>query len=102
MDLGINEGKICVLKRCGADPDGPLAFLGGIGIGRGFLRSGYGVTATDLTSPEALTRAPLIETAPCTVRPLGDIWFSCSLVIFIIIYHGAHKNLTRETSLELQ
>lgn len=57
-----------------------------------------------LTSPplEGLTRAPVIETAPCTVRPLGDIRFSCAFVTFIMIYHGAHKNLTRETSPELQ
>ena len=36
----MNEEKICVLKKYGADPDGPLTFLGGIGVGRGFILSG--------------------------------------------------------------
>lgn len=59
LDVGINEGKVCVLKKCGADPDGPLAFLGGIEAERGLLLSSSGVTATDLMSLEGLTHAPL-------------------------------------------
>lgn len=79
-----------------------LFFFGGLGVGKGLSWSNFGVIVADLVSLKELTHAPLTGTAPCTVGQLGAIKLGCAFIIFIIIYHGAHKYLTKETALELQ
>lgn len=78
-----------------------LAFFGGLGVGKGLSQSNFGIIAADLASLKGLTHAPLTGTAPCTVGQLGAIRLGCAFIIFIIVYHGAHKYLTRETVPEL-
>lgn len=64
--------------------------------------SSSGVVAADLPSLKGLTCALLTGTAPCTVGQLGAIRLGCDFIIFIVIYHGAHKYLAREIAPELQ
>ena len=79
-----------------------LAFFGGLRVGKGLSQSNSGLIAADLASLKGLVHASLTRIAPCTVCQLGAVRLGCAFIIFIIIYHGAHKYLTRETAPELQ
>jgi hypothetical protein len=51
---------------------------------------------------EEVTDAPLIGTALILWDSWEPLGFGCAFIIFIIIYHGTHKYLARETAPEYQ